>query len=195
MHKPSSPHDRRHQSGPHFPSTLPQVRLEIRRGKARNLVRKVFGPVYLIGRARDCDLVLGDEQFPEAYAYVFVSDPAVTLRRLGAGPDLTVNGRVVQNVELRDGDRIRTGPFEFHVRIVWPLCAEDSRADRPEERRRPEISEYQEEMVERRVAALLSDIRQAMFPPKVGLRVFVGSDETIAASNSPRPSRASRATA
>jgi pSer/pThr/pTyr-binding forkhead associated (FHA) protein len=195
MHKPSSPHDRRHQSGPHFPSSLPQVRLEIRRGKARNLVRDVSGPVYLIGRARDCDLVLGDEQFPEAYAYVFISDSAVTLRRLGEGPDLTVNGRVVRNVQLHDGDRIRTGPFEFHVRIVWPLCAEDSRADRPRGRRRPELNEHQQELVERRVAALLSDIRQAMFPPQVGLRVYVGSHKTIVAGNSPQRSRTTRATA
>jgi predicted component of type VI protein secretion system len=42
----------------------------------------------------------------------------VTLRRLGFEPELSVNGCVVDFVSLADGDRIRTGPFEFRVHIT-----------------------------------------------------------------------------
>jgi len=76
--------------------------------------------VFLIGGARDCDLVLGDPQFPEIHAYLFITEDGVSVRHLGAGPDLTVDGRVVHCTWLDDGARIRTGPFEFHICIEWP---------------------------------------------------------------------------
>ena len=47
-------------SGPHFRARLPRVEIEILRGRARDLVREVTFPVFLIGTADDCDLVLGD---------------------------------------------------------------------------------------------------------------------------------------
>ena len=57
-------HNQHDLTGPHYRRTLPRVRLEIRRGKAQNKIRTVTGPVYLIGTASDCDLVLveGDSQ-------------------------------------------------------------------------------------------------------------------------------------
>ena len=53
--------------GPHFRLKLPKVEIEIVRGRARNMVRPVTVPVYLIGAANDCDLVLGDPQFSEVH--------------------------------------------------------------------------------------------------------------------------------
>ena len=44
---------------------LPTVELEIMRGQARRRVRRVAAPIFLIGTANDCDLVLGDPRFPE----------------------------------------------------------------------------------------------------------------------------------
>src|SRR6187431_1689139 len=77
------------------PQSLPQphilpandgarVSLEITRGRVQQRVRPVVGKVFLIGAASDCDLVLGDLQFPEAYAYVFVSGSRVSIRRLAS---------------------------------------------------------------------------------------------------------------
>ena len=105
--------------GPHFRSSLPVVELEIVQGKARSLTRQVQGPVYLIGTAADCDLVLGDLQFPEVFAYLFLTERGVSVRRLGTGPVLTVNGRLVQSTPLFDGDVLSTGRYQFCPRIQW----------------------------------------------------------------------------
>ncbi len=102
---------------PCCPQGRPQVQIEISRGRARDLMREVVGSAYLIGSARDCDLVLGDAQFPEVYAYLYVNDSGVTLRHLDEGPEMTVDGVVVRSVSLTDGSRIRTGPFEFRIHI------------------------------------------------------------------------------
>jgi hypothetical protein len=73
--------------------------------------------VYLAGSAADCDLVLGDMQFPDAHFYLLVGRGTVSLRHLGESPEITVNGRVATATRLLDGDRIRTGPFEFLLHL------------------------------------------------------------------------------
>ena len=195
MHTQSTRQDQPHPSAPHLSSKLPRVQLEIQRGKARNLVRQVTGPVYLIGSARDCDLVLGDPQFPQAFAYIFVNESGVTLRRLGVGPDVTVNGRGVEAIGLADGDRIRTGPFEFHVRIDQPVRDGASAAVVPTRAMRATASQQRRQLAEPRVEQLLADIRHAMFPPAVGLRVFVVPDEPAATPHASRRGTRRRATA
>jgi hypothetical protein len=94
-----------------------RVSLEITRGRVQQRVRPIAGKIFLIGAASDCDLVLGDLQFPEAYAYVFVSGSRVSIRRLGAGPELLVCGEPVESGELFHGDLLELGPFELRVRI------------------------------------------------------------------------------
>ena len=96
---------------------LPHVTLEIVRGHARQKVRHVTTPAFLIGSAPDCDLVLGDPQFPQVYAYLIVHTGGVLVRHLGFEPEMTVNGQDASRVGLHDGDRLRLGPFEFVVGI------------------------------------------------------------------------------
>ena len=97
---------------------LPWVELEITRGQARRRVRKVEVPVFLIGTADDCDLVLGDPQFPEVHSYLFLSADGVWVRRLGSEPAGSVEGRLVKSAQLCDGDHVRMGAYEFRVRTV-----------------------------------------------------------------------------
>ena len=94
-----------------------EVALEITRGQARQRIRPVRERVFLIGTASDCDLVLGDLSFPEAYAYLFVAEGRVTIRRLGSGPELSVGGENVETAELFHGDVVRFGPFELRLSI------------------------------------------------------------------------------
>ena len=101
--------------------------LEITRGRVQQRVRPIAGKVFLIGAASDCDLVLGDLQFPEAYAYVFVSGSRVTIRRLGSGPELLVCGEPVETGELFHGDLLELGPFE--LRVLIDEAPRDSRHD------------------------------------------------------------------
>lgn len=93
------------------------VAITIERGNAENLRRPVLGPVFTIGSALDCDLVLGDMQFPSYHSYVYVRGSRVSLRHMGFGPELTVNGREFRWGELRDADRVRTGPYQFSINI------------------------------------------------------------------------------
>lgn len=105
-------------SSAHQPPFDGSIRLEISRGSAHNPVRQIDKPVFLMGTAYDCDLVLGDLQFPEVHAYLFATSQGVRLRHLGDGPIISVDGRVVRSADLRDGDRIRTGSYEFRVSIA-----------------------------------------------------------------------------
>jgi hypothetical protein len=107
---------------PHLPTgggkrELPHVELEILRGRAQNLVRPVKVPAFLIGSALDCDLVLGDHRFPEAHSYLLLSATEVALRWLGVGPEVGVNGEAIQKTQLRDGDHLQLGPYEFRISI------------------------------------------------------------------------------
>ena len=110
-----------------------RVRLTIQKGRAKNLIRDVDGPVFTVGTDHTCDMVLGDPQFPDVHSYVCIRDKIVSLRHLGQGPTVTVNGREVRWGELRDGDRIRTGSYEFRVSIERHAASNTKRHDPREE--------------------------------------------------------------
>ena len=101
--------DRYTSPGPQYLTSLTPMGLEITRGRVKQRYRPVRGRVFLIGTARDCDLVLADEMFPEAYAYVLIQGANVVIRRLGSGPDLYVAGERVEAAELWDGDEVEFG--------------------------------------------------------------------------------------
>ena len=92
--------------------------LEISRGFARHPERLVNEPVFLVGTGADCDLVLGDPQFLAVHFYLLTRQHRTMLRLVSDTPELTVNGRVQSYAYLKDGDRIRTGPYEFLVRAA-----------------------------------------------------------------------------
>src|SRR5262245_27388819 len=128
---------RRH--GPHGPNpsrrgtTLPKVELEITRGRARRRIRPIDGLAFLIGAAEDNDLVLADPQFPESHSYLLRSPLGLTLCWLGEGPEITVDAAPVLSTALvPDGARLRTGPYEFRVRLVWPTTAAAPDGDFPQ---------------------------------------------------------------
>jgi hypothetical protein len=142
-------YDRYNLPEAHILPVGPRVALEITRGRVRHRIRAVRGRVFLIGTACDCDLVLGDLTFPDAYAYLFVQGTTVSIRRLGTGPELAVSGERVETAELYDGDRLEFGPFELRVRID-PTAKQQRRA----------IEESLES--EDQVSLLLSEIREGL---------------------------------
>jgi predicted component of type VI protein secretion system len=93
------------------------VELRIERGQARRCLRTLDQPLYLIGRAKDCDLVLGDDQFADYHAYIRLHNDEIWFRHLGEAPEVTVNGRAMRWGELQDGDRLRTGPYQFKIYV------------------------------------------------------------------------------
>jgi len=99
-------------------SKLPQrVELEIVRGQAQRRRRPVVSPAFLIGSSCECDLVLSAAQFAEVYACLVVRRSGVTVRQVGEGPAMHINGQPSADAKLRDGDRLVAGPFEFIVHI------------------------------------------------------------------------------
>ena len=179
--------DRHSLPQPHILPAGTQVSLEITRGRVQQRVRLVRGRVFLIGAATDCDLVLGDLQFPEAYAYLFVNGSQVTIRRLGCGPELYVCGQPAQQAELFQGDRIAFGPFELLVRIDDPR---PGRRDGGPSRSADQAAGWDEDHSEVRdeVQTLLADIRRALAEEPPPLSLFAGDAPS---SPWPVPQRAS----
>lgn len=160
---------------------LPLVELEILRGRARSRRRRVEVPAFLIGRASDCDLVLGDPQFPEVFAYLRRTEQGVTIRQIGGGPELTCNGTPVLGTELADGDRLRMGGYEFQVCVRHePALADPSVAVSPVRAFADPVEEHSA-VVE--VEALLADIRQALFPKAQPLRLYVDPETELREAN------------
>ena len=174
MDRPSSTHHPHPLPGPHYRASLPVVRLEIRRGRAKNLVRHIRVPVYLIGTARDCDLVLGDPQFPEVHAYLFVSEAGVSLRHIGDGPEVTVDGRAVRNTPLGDGQRIRTGPFEFVISVDSPDGGPGGRAWHQTEAVGSPHEQPGSTDTIARIERLLANMQQTLGNPTPQLRLYTG---------------------
>jgi pSer/pThr/pTyr-binding forkhead associated (FHA) protein len=169
--------DRQSRPEPHLLPPAPRVSLEITRGRVRERRRAIPGKVFLIGTASDCDLVLGDLQFPEAYAYVFVSGTEVSIRRLGSGPVLVVCGEQVDSADLYHGDLIEMGPFELRVVIDHP-----PRRGRTDSGGRAwqsmEIDDdSDEESAHDEVRSLLADIRQALAEDSATVRLYYEEDD------------------
>jgi hypothetical protein len=170
----------RHQ--PHILPAAPRVSLEITRGRVRERFRQIRGKVFLIGAASDCDLVLGDLQFPEAYAYIFVAGTEVTIRRLGSGPTLVVCGEEVETAELFHGDLVELGPFELRVVIDQPPLRVRGRSDSAEPGLPPTGDEDERQDAIDEVRGLLTDIREALAGDSASVRLYHETDEEPAPS-------------
>jgi len=158
---------------PHILPAVPQVRLNILRGKARNLVRPVKPPIYLIGSAEDNDLVLASPDFPEAYAYITVADRRVMIHYLGEGPELWVNGSCGEGFLLQDGDEIGFGPFSFVVEMdEGQPRRRDDRSDEQRKFAREMSAAMEEPEPVDIVRALMADIRRECQVPVQAPRIY-----------------------
>lgn len=148
----------------------PRVELEILRGRAKNKIRRVDVPVFLIGSASDCDLVLADKLFPEVHTYLYVTPEGVSVRRLGTGPDLMIDDQVVQSSPVADGQVLRVGKYEFAVHV-----ATGSKRDvAPVQEASPPVESLlpTEHAGVAMVRALLEDVK-AMLRVEAGLKLYI----------------------
>ncbi len=121
MHAPNFFHNRQTRRRPHIFAAAPSVELLITVGRARQRIRRVTGPVFLIGSSMDCDLILGDALIPSVHSYILVTAQGVRLRHLGAAPEIRINGQTLEVVLLEDLDHIDIGQFSFVARIHEPV--------------------------------------------------------------------------
>lgn len=172
------------------------VALEILRGKARSLVREVHSPVFLIGSASDCDLVLGDKSFPDAYAYLYLNASGISIRYLGEGPQLLVNDQPVEGSPLAVGDRLEMGIFEFRLaeihtskpagddRPTPAMGRSESRSSSTKASTAGQISAIAQ------VRELMLDIRREMAAKHATLRLYLGPNIDVTSEQpklAPRP--------
>jgi pSer/pThr/pTyr-binding forkhead associated (FHA) protein len=142
-----------------------RVDLEIVRGQAQQRRRPVAGPAFLIGSSCECDLVLSAAQFAEVYACLVVRPSSVTVRQVGEGPAILINGRPTADAKLRDGDRLVAGPFEFIVHISPIAGTTTSSAvpiERPPANRWRSAQQIDEPEALLAAAKLICDIRAAL---------------------------------
>jgi hypothetical protein len=91
--------------------------LEITRGRTRFPRRPVTHSRFLIGAGATCDLRLGGDRMPALHSIITVAGREFALEAIGAEPALTVNGRLVRNALLHDGDKIGIGEVELVARL------------------------------------------------------------------------------
>jgi predicted component of type VI protein secretion system len=154
---------------------LPQVELQILRGRARNRLRRIEVPVFLIGSARDCDLVLADADFPEVHTYLYVNRGGVSVRRIAESSPLKVDGREVQSATIVDGQKLQIGRYEFAVRIDRPLKLRTPDEESQPLTRDSEVAIPTEHSGLSLVRALLDDIRAAL-KVEANLQLYAESD-------------------
>lgn len=188
--KRHDPHTAARPPEPPIQENWPQVTLEIVRGRAKNRLRPVTEPAFLLGSAVDCDLVLGADRFPEVYAYLLLHQNEVSIRHLGFVPELKVNGRSVTKSVLQDGDQIEMGPYVMQVHVE-PSRTEPTDPDEWAD----EISDAGEYQIESQVDALFEDIRSSFFSDMQNLRLYVESksatpeDRTTSGADPPQSKR------
>jgi len=168
-------HDPQTIRGPHFHTHLPKVELEITRGRAKHKLRRVEDATYLFGSGSECDLVLGDPQFPEVHGYILVTPEGVSIRHLGADPVLTVESQPVTSAALAHNDRIRTGPYEFRIHVRWAKAAGALHMPREVV---SSIPGKRIDAATEQVGSLLNDIENELSVDQRNLRLFVGSAES-----------------
>ena len=168
-------HDSHDASDSFATPNLPEAELEILRGAARERVRRIAGPAFLIGTAHDCDLVLGDSQFPSVHSCLLLGPQGASIRHLGFDPELLVNDRAVDCVPLRDGDRITLGRYEFriHIREKSPRNLTGGSEPHFAPRVGTRSKRTNEESAKTEVRNLLAEIRRMETPIPSPLKLYV----------------------
>ncbi len=100
----------------HLPTGVPDLCLEICRGRTRHPQRPISTDGYLIGAGDVCDLRLGGDGIPAQHSMIHVDSGEYWLDALATGPEVKVNGQPTNRTVIHEGDRIQIGVFEFVVR-------------------------------------------------------------------------------
>jgi hypothetical protein len=100
------------EAGP--PPPVPQTAIVVAEG--RRMVVGATGAV--IGRSRDCDIVLGDHNVSRRHAEVRPTDEGWAVIDLGSTNGVLLNGRRINGTAaLRGGDRIELGTSELRFEL------------------------------------------------------------------------------
>ena len=96
------------------------ARLVVQQGHQQGQVVNLCRPgSFLVGRAAECDIVLGDEQVAPRHAHFYWRGLQLMVEGLGLGPGIRVNGLAVTEPQaLHPGDRIQLGDSTLTVEAL-----------------------------------------------------------------------------
>src|SRR3954471_1758352 len=86
---------------PVSPATLPTIPIQ--------------RPVLLVGRHPECDVRIDLPKISRRHCCLALAYDRVMLRDLGSRNGLRVNGRAVEEVQLRPGDEVAIGPLLYRL--------------------------------------------------------------------------------
>jgi pSer/pThr/pTyr-binding forkhead associated (FHA) protein len=108
--------------------------LLVRYGNTPHRERPLEGDLVLVGRGRGCDLALSGPDIAEVHCILVNAATGWRLRDCGSRTGTRINGQVIQDAPLSDGDLVHVGAFLFEVRL--PSESVERRPLDPEEERR-----------------------------------------------------------
>jgi pSer/pThr/pTyr-binding forkhead associated (FHA) protein len=94
-----------------------QPALIVTYGNTTRKHRPLDGEVLVIGQSRVCDMGLASPEVAPVHCLVIRGASGWRLRDCGSRGGTRVNGKAVQEAELRDGDAIQIGPFSFQAHL------------------------------------------------------------------------------
>jgi len=100
----------------------PAFVLQVERGRTEFRSRPVDVPEFLIGAAADCQLRLGGNSIPPRHSRIVVAEGTARIEILADAPPLSVNGSVVREAVLSEGDEVEIGSFAFVIRRESPAA-------------------------------------------------------------------------
>jgi pSer/pThr/pTyr-binding forkhead associated (FHA) protein len=86
------------------------------RGSAPSIVLQ--RPVLLVGRHQECDVRINSPKVSRRHCCLAMAYDRVLIRDLGSRNGVRVNGRVVDESRLYDGDELAIGPFLFRLETL-----------------------------------------------------------------------------
>jgi pSer/pThr/pTyr-binding forkhead associated (FHA) protein len=75
----------------------------------------LFRPVILIGRHPDCDVRIDSPKISRRHCCVAMAYDRLLIRDLGSRNGVRVNGRLLEETNLRAGDELAIGPILFRL--------------------------------------------------------------------------------
>ncbi len=88
-------------------------------------------PVLLIGRHLDCDVRIDRPKVSRRHCCLALAYDRVMIRDLGSRNGLRVNGRMVEESQLRPGDEVAIGPLLYRLDVDEPRRAGGAARRRP----------------------------------------------------------------
>jgi len=93
---------------------------------------EIARPVVLVGRHPECDFRIDVPQISRRHCCIAMAYDRLVIRDLGSRNGVRVNGRLVEEVQLRPGDEVAIAHFIY--RLEWSQVARglaSSRASKP----------------------------------------------------------------